>query len=1122
MTSYDCERICWNDCSCAAYSSATKNGIGCKTYAKMIYNPKEADQEMRYFPIVHIGKKKRIWIVVVVIGSLAPLVWLSCYLVYKKLHVRGKGKKIQELLLYQLRRFYNYVRTDKKMNTELHYFTFQSISSATNGFSTTNKLGEGGFGAVYKGKLADGQEVAVKRLSRSSAQGVKEFKNETELIAKLQHVNLVRLIGCCIEKQEKILVYEYMPNNSLDFFLFDPRKKGLLNWNSRFIIIDGIAQGLLYLHKFSRLRVIHRDLKASNILLDDYLKPKISDFGMAKLFGINESQANTSRVVGTRGYMPPEYLIDGTISTKIDVFGFGVLLIEIAWELWNEGRGLELMDPVLEDSSTPKEVMTCIHVGLLCVQDSAADRPTMSEVISMLTNGNMHLPEPKQPAFFIQRHDAETHFSGEQVNQRLWVANRNNPIPDIYGKLMIDVHGELRILSGEATVLDLFSPDSLVIRNASARLLDSGNFVLQELYPDGSAKRVLWQSFDYPTDTLLPGMKLGINLKTGHRWSLTSWRSHELPANGSFTLAVDSNNGTDQVVFLRRGNIYWKSGPWQDGRFVNLNQSSDPDEHSYYISNETEISFSYLTKTYNSFPYVRIYPDGMYSGKSGFKLKCQSVNDPPGCTEVEFEKLKCRKGYYISETYGYVFEEEYIYDESYNLSLYDCKRICWSNCSCVAYTYATRNLVGCKTYSKMRYNPAEADRDTKYFAIMFLEEERKMWNRRKLIWLIIGIGSLAPALLSCYLVDKKLHVRGKAMKIQKQSLHQLTGFYNAVPTDMKMKSEVHYFTFQSISSATDSFSSTNKLGEGGFGEVYKGILVDGQEVAVKRLSRNSGQGVKEFKNEIELIAKLQHTNLVKLLGCCFEKEEKILVYELMPNSSLDSFLFDPRKKGLLKWKKRFLIIDGIAQGLVYLHKFSRLRVIHRDLKANNILLDADLNPKISDFGMAKLFGQNDSGAKTSRIVGTRGYMPPEYMMEGNVSTKTDVFGFGVLLLEIVSGKINHGSYDLEHPLNLPGHAWELWNEGRGLELMDPILEDSCSRIEVMKCIHVGLLCVQDHEADRPTMSEVIYMLTNVNMELPEPKRPAFYIERHEAEEARVKDLGNGSVNGQSVSVLVAR
>ncbi|MFS7911305.1 putative protein kinase RLK-Pelle-DLSV family [Helianthus anomalus] len=252
------------------------------------------------------------------------------------------------------------------------------------------------------------------------------------------------------------------------------------------------------------------------------------------------------------------------------------------------------------------------------------------------------------------------------------------------------------------------------------------------------------------------------------------------------------------------------------------------------------------------------------------------------------------------------------------------------------------------------------------------------------------------------------------------------------------------------------------------------------------------------------------------------------VYELSPifvsTLLLICYYIDPRKKVLLGWKDRFAIIDGIAQGLVYLHKFSRLRVIHRDLKASNILLDAYKNPKISDFGMAKLFGinENENEANTSRVVGTRGYMPPEYMIGGRVSTKTDVFSFGVLMLEIVSNKMNYGSYDVEHPLNLPGLAWELWNEGRGLEFMDPILNDLCSHTEVMTCIHVGLLCVQDHATDRPTMSIVISMLTNENLHLPEPKQPAFFIERHEAQTKRDDNLGNGSVNGQSFSVLVAR
>ncbi|KAK9095599.1 hypothetical protein Scep_027068 [Stephania cephalantha] len=149
---------------------------------------------------------------------------------------------------------------------DIKLFSFSSIAAATNNFSEANKLGEGGFGPVYRGKLFDGHEIAVKRLSRNSCQGILEFANEIKLIAKLQHMNLVRLWGCCIQTEEKILIYEYMPNTSLDSFLFDPTKQRTLDWGKRVRIIEGIAQGLLYLHKYSRLRVIHRDLKASNIL----------------------------------------------------------------------------------------------------------------------------------------------------------------------------------------------------------------------------------------------------------------------------------------------------------------------------------------------------------------------------------------------------------------------------------------------------------------------------------------------------------------------------------------------------------------------------------------------------------------------------------------------------------------------------------------------------------------------------------------------------------------------------------------------------------------------------------------------------------------------------------------
>ncbi|XP_026442223.1 cysteine-rich receptor-like protein kinase 10 [Papaver somniferum] len=227
------------------------------------------------------------------------------------------------------------------------------------------------------------------------------------------------------------------------------------------------------------------------------------------------------------------------------------------------------------------------------------------------------------------------------------------------------------------------------------------------------------------------------------------------------------------------------------------------------------------------------------------------------------------------------------------------------------------------------------------------------------------------------------------------------------------------FNFSTISAATDNFSQGNELGKGGFGSVYKGTLSDGQEIAVKRLSKNSRQGEQEFKNEVTLVAKLQHKNLVKLVG----SQEKLLIYEFMPNASLDQFLFDPVKCTQMDWGRRYKIIGGVARGLHYLHEESRLRIIHRDLKASNILLDKDMNPKIADFGMARLFVLEQTQASTNRIVGTYGYMAPEYIMHGEFSVKSDVFSFGVLVLEILCGQRNSSFHKSDIDRDLLSYAW---------------------------------------------------------------------------------------------------
>ncbi|XP_058774139.1 cysteine-rich receptor-like protein kinase 10, partial [Vicia villosa] len=346
---------------------------------------------------------------------------------------------------------------------------------------------------------------------------------------------------------------------------------------------------------------------------------------------------------------------------------------------------------------------------------------------------------------------------------------------------------------------------------------------------------------------------------------------------------------------------------------------------------------------------------------------------------------------------------------------------------------------------------------------------------RMVLIVVIVIGSTILLCLGCYFL-----IRRSAWKKYKTLMRENFGDESAALQSLQ-------YSLATVEAATKKFSSENKIGRGGFGEVYKGILIDGRQIAVKKLSLSSGQGGVEFINEVLLIAKLQHRNLVTLIGFCLEDQEKMLIYEYVPNKSLDYFLFDPNKTRFLQWFERYKIIEGIAHGIHYLHNHSRLKIIHRDLKPSNLLLDDNMNPKISDFGMARMVALDQDRGSTNRIVGTYGYMSQEYAMYGQYSEKSDVFSFGVIILEIISSKRNARSLLSDSDDDLLGHAWKQWMNQTPLELVDQDIKESCNHSEVVRCIQIGLLCVQEKPDDRPTMATVVSYLTSLSAELPFPR-----------------------------------
>nr|AMM43002.1 LRR-RLK [Vernicia montana]AMM43025.1 LRR-RLK [Vernicia montana] len=301
-----------------------------------------------------------------------------------------------------------------------------------------------------------------------------------------------------------------------------------------------------------------------------------------------------------------------------------------------------------------------------------------------------------------------------------------------------------------------------------------------------------------------------------------------------------------------------------------------------------------------------------------------------------------------------------------------------------------------------------------------------------------------------------------------------TGAYGG--TDGDSLRDINHFSYNELRSATDNFHSANKLGRGGFGTVYKGTLKSGRQVAVKTLSAQSKQGVREFLNEIDTISKVRHPNLVELLGCCIQETNRILVYEYVENNSLDQALLGSKNSCIkLDWKKRSAICLGIARGLTYLHEELVPHIVHRDIKASNILLDKEFNPKIGDFGLAKLFPDNITHIST-RIAGTTGYLAPEYALGGQLTLKADVYSFGVLILEIISGRSSVKASWGETQKLLLEWAWQLHEEGKHLELVDPELGEF-SEEEVIRHMKVAFFCTQGAANRRPLMSQVVDMLS---------------------------------------------
>uniref|UniRef100_J3KXU2 Receptor-like serine/threonine-protein kinase n=2 Tax=Oryza brachyantha TaxID=4533 RepID=J3KXU2_ORYBR len=612
---------------------------------------------------------------------------------------------------------------------------------------------------------------------------------------------------------------------------------------------------------------------------------------------------------------------------------------------------------------------------------------------------------------------------------------------------------------------------------AVAVLLDTGDLVVRD---QRNSSRVLWRSFDYPGDALLPGGRLGLDAATGTNVSLTfEGFSH----NGSLRADASRKNGfvltTDRRD--RRGTFPdWIVTSQDNGSSLVLNHPGTPNSTEFLQLKVGQVSLMRWSDADTGWVPRWAFPSGCKSG--GFFCgnfgactadgECRCVDgfkpsDPKewglgyfvtGCSRSL--PLSCDANGQTEHGDSFAILDK-LHGLPYNAqdepvtTDEDCRAACLNKCYCVAYSIES----GCKLWYYNLYNLSSADKPPYskiYVRLGSKLKSNKGLATRWIVLLVVGSLAVASAILALVLLcryRRDLFGSGK----------------------FAVEGSLVVYSYAQIKKATGNFS--DKLGEGGFGSVFRGTLPGSTTaVAVKNL-KGLGYAEKQFRAEVQTVGMIRHTNLVRLLGFCVKGNRKLLVYEYMPNGSLDAHIFS-EKSSLLSWQVRYWIALGIARGLAYLHEECKDCIIHCDIKPENILLDGEFHPKIADFGMAKLLGRGFNAALTT-IRGTRGYLAPEWIYGQPITKKADVYSFGIVLLEIISGRRSTVAMKFGSHRYFPSYAAAQVNEGDVLCLLDSRLKGDANVEELDITCRVALWCIQDGESDRPSMGQVVRMLEGV-------------------------------------------
>ncbi|CAL5025907.1 unnamed protein product [Urochloa decumbens] len=721
----------------------------------------------------------------------------------------------------------------------------------------------------------------------------------------------------------------------------------------------------------------------------------------------------------------------------------------------------------------------------------------------------------------------------------VWVANRRSPVVNSPGVLRLRPDGRLAVLDGHQNAVWSSAAPTEGVSSAgfTARLLDSGNLVVSRGGTDGSAA---WQSFDFPTDTLLPGMRLGVDATAGITRAITSWRSPDDPSPGDYTFKL-VQGGLPQFCLVRGGaTTVYTSGPW-NGEILTGVPYLKSDEHftfkvvwsaeeTYYAYSIAEPSSSLLSRfivdgalgqlqrlvwidgswtTFSCYPgdqcdayakcgafgYCETTPTTTCRCLPGFRPRFPrqwSLRDGAGCC-VRSTNLSC--GGDTSADDGFLVVNRMKLPDATNATLYpgvtleQCRQVCLRNCTCRAYAAASTRG-GCIIWGVDLVDMRQYTTTVQDLYIRLAKSEIHALDAAAAGPASNSSGRTLPAVppspgpppkkkIKLYIIVGASALTGVSILsiVFLLFYKRYYGTWQTAPRNEHQpglecfgQSQPKRYSFSEVKRMTKGFAE--KVGQGGFGAVYKGSLPDGQGIAVKMLKDSKGDGG-EFKNEVASISRTAHVNVVTLLGFCLDGFHRALIYDFMSNGSLDRYSFGdisvPADK-ILSWHALYDILIGVARGLEYLDRGCNTRIVHLDIKPQNILLNQDLCPKIADFGLAKLCQQKDNQIYISGARGTIGYIAPEVLSGGQVSSKSDLFSFGMMILELAGARKN--------PEVGPDSTTKYFPQWL-YENVDQFCSSNCEirNVEIVqKIVTVGLWCIQRKPVDRPSISKVLEML----------------------------------------------